>query len=283
MDPQLEAFRRAAWQTLAVVGGVQVVVSALAAWLGKLWLARILERERAQLARLNEAAAIELKADFDRTLSATTAALGTITAGYQAAQERRLAAVAVLWSEITRVREVTRPGLVFFDILTPAEYDKALAAGSVSRAMVERLPDDVELPEKGLHPIFAVDEHRPFLDDELYALFTVYRQILGRAMWLLREGLEDGHVTPWFEDTNLRRIIADAIGEPTLNAITAGKFKSLTPVLRTLEVRILAGCQATVSGRVATEASLEEAHRLARLSEEIESSRRDDFARGLRH
>lgn len=282
MDPQLEAIRRALWQTFAVVGGVQVVVAALAAWLGKLSLERILERERAQLAQQNEAAAIGLKADFDRSLSATTVALGTITAGYQAAQERRLAAVAALWSELTRVREATRPGLVFFDILKPAEYDKALAAGSLSRAMVERLRDDADLPEKVLHPIFAVDEHRPFLDDELYALFTVYREILGRAMWLLRQGLESGHVAPWFEDMNLRRIIADAIGEPALKAGTARELKSLTPVLRALEQRILTGCQSTVAGRAATEASLEEAHRLTRLSEETEGSRRDDFARGLR-
>jgi hypothetical protein len=271
MATQLEALGRTAWQIILVLGGIQVVLHGLMGWLGSMWMGRALERERAKLARQNEAAAAALKAAFDHSLSATTAALSVFASGHQAAQERRLAAVSALWTELTKARETASPGLVFFDILLPTEYDNALQVGSRSRALVEKLRGSGGEIEKMLYPIFDVDAERPFLPDELYGLFILYRQILGRVMWLLEEGLEKGHVVPWYEDQGLRRIITGAIGAGEFERVTAGKMKSPAPVLALIQHRILEVCQAVVSGKGAAASSLAGAHELAALASEMES------------
>lgn len=278
MPFETDALARSLWQLVLLLGGAQAVLLALFGWLGRAWLGRILTRERAKLTLENDRAIAEMRAQLDRGLSATTAALSVFASGHQAAQERRLAAVTTLWTEITNAREAASPGLLFFDILRPVEYDSALQAGSKTRALVERLPRIAEL-EKGFYPIFTVDAERPFLPDELYALFTLYQQVLGRAMWLLRDGLENGHVVPWHEDAKLRRIITSTIGAEELERAAAREFKSLASVLSRIQLRILEGCQAVVSGKTASAASLAGAHELVALAGDLEREARQNRER----
>ena len=97
-------------------------------------------------------------------------------------------------------------------------------------------------------------------------------------MWLLQDGLENGHVVPWYEDANLRRIITATIGAEGLKRATAGELKSLTPVLSQVLLRILEGCQAVVSGKATASASLAGAHELVALASEMETVARQERA-----
>ena len=277
MSSQADAIAHVTWQLVLILGGVQTVLLALFGWLGRFSLGKILERERAKLELQNGTAVTELKGRLDRSLSATAAALANLASSHQAVQEKRLTAVSILWAELIKIREAASPGLVFFDLLAPEEYDNSLRSNSTIRSMIEKQRGDGGTLERKMYPVLvAVDSQRPFLTDELVGLFSLYRQILGRAMWLLEEGLGTGHVTAWHEDKNLKKIIESLIGAQELERITSPTMKSLTPVLVIIETRIHNECQSIMLGRAATETALAEGHRLMRLADEMQAQTRTE-------
>jgi hypothetical protein len=252
---------------MLMLGGAGVIVVGLITWLGQLWLGRTLARERAS----NETALAALRTRLDGHLAATSAALSTLASAHSEAQQRRLSAIAALWAEIVKMRSAAGAGLTFFGTLAPSEYDRALQTNQTIRTMVSEQRGAGRPIQEGLFPSSPdVEVHRPFLGEQLWDLFATYRQVLGRAMWLLEDGLATGHVVGWFQDQNLLKIIEAALTPHEMAVVTSGTRREFSPVLYFLEQRILSGCEAVLSAKAVGEAAMAQGHELARRANQME-------------
>jgi hypothetical protein len=164
-------------------------------------------------------------------------------------QQKRLDAVERLWAAVLDLRKRSFAPLLFFGILLPSEYDSAFhKPGSLNAALKSTTDESIaDIAES----VEDVEAHRPYLGDELWGLFFVYRSYLLRLAALLVMGKRDGHISDWREDQPLIQMLTRVIPPETMNGLLSPK-EDLTAVNRAdgvLQSMILAKVQLVTSGR----------------------------------
>lgn len=240
-------------EVVAVFGGIQVVVTGLALFLGRIWINRIHERDRAQLAKQLNA----LRAERERDAAIFQAAIHSFTASHSAAHERRLAAVREVWQAVVRIRSEAPFILTISDVTTRKEHELFLT-GPQLKEHLDQL-DEAAVLKFAAEAVGKVEEHRPFVSPALWSLFEAYRTFVVRAAWLFLKSKQNKKMEVWFEDPSTLRLLGTVFSEDEqgqLGCLETGRFRF---PCQTLEGKILAEAQVLVSGEAAGAIGLEQA------------------------
>src|ERR1035437_10918091 len=112
-------------QILTLFGGWSVVLIGISTWSSHLLSNRLISKwrheEKAQLQ--------ELKSSLANDKLVLESAIKSFESGQNLYQEKRLAAVELLWGGALKLRERFSSPVFFFTILAPDEYDDALTSG----------------------------------------------------------------------------------------------------------------------------------------------------------
>lgn len=164
-----------------------------------------LESHKAILRAEHETALEKLRADAAKDRAVQSAATTTLIGIHQAGQERRLNAVEILWQAIIDLKDKI-PGIVTMaDILPEEEYGQLLTHPPL-RSMINKLSFDVV--NDILKVTKSVEKIRPFLGQYVYALFWAYRAFVGQVLVSLIQGRDEGRMTPWYHNDNIRSLLS---------------------------------------------------------------------------
>ena len=183
MDEGVQKLAEVVTRSLWIFGGAQAVLVALAAWLGRVWVGRVLEQERRRTEELRAALARERSENTERLRhelraveSMTAAARDAFAFGSQASHERRLQGVEALWTGVLRLRVSMNPLIAFYDALAPGEHEVVLRDPERRKKMLGDIGWKA-LADMGESTV-QVELGQPFVGEKLWHLFFVYRLVL---------------------------------------------------------------------------------------------------------
>ena len=186
--------------------------------------------------------------------SVQTAANAALVEGQRASAERRIKAVDELWREIVRIRDEAPPAITVLDVLLPTELNKPDVQGHL-REM---------LPRKDLGSAFRnseIEVVRPFVGEQLFLQFYVYRAVSGRIVFLLEKGLESDNVTPWYDDQGIHQLLGYVLTEEEIEQLRRAKISQVHWMQNAVEDKILRGLRKLIAGEVSSEEGLAQAQR----------------------
>lgn len=140
-------------------------------------------------------------AQYNAMHSAANAAL---IEGQRVSAEWRIKAADTIRRDVLALRNKTSAPLTELDILDPVEY-QLFVTDSRSRSSVLRLED------RQMVATHDIEQARPFLGEKLYALVFIYRAIVGRICFLLERDVQKGHITLWFQDDGIKRLLREVL------------------------------------------------------------------------
>lgn len=257
----LDAFFNAIITAVGAAGGVGVVVLVFGRWLVRQWETRLERRWTEGLQREIEG----LRADLNLSEAVLTQVAASSSAGFHAAQDRRIIAIAKLWAEVMSLKCHCASTLYPYSILVREEIetlkpDDEILVGvprswpKFSREMLEG-PEDIEL-------------QRPFLGERLWGSFWIYRAVMLRVVWRVAKGLEDGRI-PWWDvapdgsDDAVVGLLQEVLSPEEIAKARSTRMGGLDQILELLQQRVLAEMEAWMSGRHASQASLQQARETA--------------------
>ncbi len=165
------------FELVAAFGSVQAVITGLVVFLGRIWINRIHEQDRARLAAELEA----VRAERERDKTILEAAFSVLSMSHGAAYQKRVEAVSELWKAIILIRENTPPLVNISDVLVWSEYGDIIKNPRLQtyrNGLTEHATfSPFELTKE-------VEEHRPFMGTVLWSLFFAYRALTARTALL---------------------------------------------------------------------------------------------------
>ena len=261
---------------VVVVAGIGVVIFWARAWIGT----RIREAIHVSAQKGLEEYKSDLRSDENTLLEEVRklntqlqAVQGTANAGLiegqRVAAEWRAKTADAIWREVLRLRHDTPAVLTYLDILTPDEYQLFVTRTDL-RELALSLND-----ERTWFWNPDAEQVRPFLGEELFLKFFIYRAWLGRVAYLLERDVRRGEVKPWFQDAGIRRqLLPMVLDEEELKQLDELPATQFSWTLNALEGKILDQLRKVVSGEVSTTESLEQARRVRALIQTLEADDR---------
>ena len=163
-------------QVLLVAGGASVVISGLAAVLGKIWVGRVLNREKAT----HEADLKQMQAQLDVTNQRLKAELDKGLHIHKVQFEKEFKIYEDLWSKLVELRKAALSLRPVFDRVDPKEPEGERKAKRLTR-FGDAIADFIDV----------TDKNRPFYSEE------VFRSM--EKLWKLThsEAVEYQHLDPY--------------------------------------------------------------------------------------
>lgn len=108
-------------KTVTYLGGGALVILGTSKWISKV----IADRLNLEWKSKSDKELEKIKAQLIQNQSIMNAAITNLSSGHQAANERRLKAIEIIWSNILNIRNLCTPAIFFYSILLPKEYNAA--------------------------------------------------------------------------------------------------------------------------------------------------------------
>lgn len=187
-------------------------------------------------------------------------------------QQKRFSAVERLWEAVLDLKKSFQLTLFFYGILVPSEYDSMINENNALGAALNSTTEQA-ITDAGTR-VEDIESLRPYIGDELWALFFTYRSFLMRLAYLLIVGKRKAHISDWREDQPVIEMLRRVIPSEALERILLPK-ENVSAVYNAesmLQSLILAKVQLITSGRhlVHVEQSGETRTRTEELSRELE-------------
>lgn len=135
--------------------------------------------------------------------------------------QKRLSAAETLWSAVLDLRERFSSAVGFYTILLPSEYDSVFDEGSKARILVAPITD--EFVADAVRRADLVENDRPYLGEDLWSKFFVYRAFLGRLAVLIVMGKRRHHIGDWRDDRGVREILGSVLEEQEIEGLLGSK------------------------------------------------------------
>jgi len=213
-----------------------------------------LESHRDALKRQGETQLEQLRQFNAEQIGLQNAAFTAFQVSHGAAFERRLSAVDALWDGFLKVTEKIPPALTYLDILLETEYPKILENPQME-SVIRDLSDKQSLALVRAGGL--AEPNRPFAHPELYAIFYVYRAILGRIIWITKNGYEKGSIPYWPKDSVVQQYLNVVLSEEEVISVKDRLVGPYVQVRGLLEAKFLALAQKIVLGQESAEQILE--------------------------
>jgi len=265
--------------TLISAIGVSGLTTAAIVFLAKTWISERLKRSieheyaakleshKAILRAEHETALEKLRADAAKDRAVQSAATTTLIGIHQAGQERRLNAVEILWQAIVDLKGKI-PGIVTMaDILPEEEYGQLLTQPSL-RSMMDKLSFD--LLNDILKGTISVEKIRPFLGQYVYAHFWAYRAFVSQVLFSLIHGRDEGRMTPWYHNDDIRSLLSTTFTTGELEGIERMPITRFTNLLNAFDSKILLHSGKIISGEESATFGLDQAERISAVAAKLE-------------
>lgn len=190
-----------------------------------------------------EGALERLRAENRARENLQAAAMSNFAASHRAAQDRRLEAIGVAWTAITRVRDCIPWYIWTVDL-----------CGYKEKLFGSRLIPLLRKADYGsiLQPTLEIDKavvlQRPFLGDHLYGLYRTYGAFLGRAVTETLISYRDGALKLWMNEGDTALLIRETLDEREFEEFQALKSEQLTWLCNNLEEKFIASAGPAIFG-----------------------------------
>lgn len=169
-----------------------------------------LEQLKAELRAQGDSNLAVLKSEIDRQADKLRIASSSFTEVQKATIPKRIEAIEVLWLAVLEARELFPAGIKLSDVLVRSELLK-IYQGPLGDGL-RNIEYDLMIRFFG-----KVENHRPFLGEVIWAFFATYHGMLGRVVYLFREGRAEPSRLIWYEDENIYSLIHAALGPEVLD------------------------------------------------------------------
>lgn len=180
-------------------------------------------------------------------------------------QTRRIESVQKLWNTILIMKNFFSPVIVFFDVFSPKEYQKALHESNFSQYFHGEIANFyVEMPKE----IEEIENLRPFLGDKLWFYFYAYRAILGRLVFHAFELKSNiNNTNHWLNDSLIQEYIKFLLSSDEIEILNS-KNRDLINVrylINLIEEKILYEINLIIEGKKTLEESFQSSKELYEL------------------
>lgn len=239
------------------IGGWVILLTGITAWIGTLITNRLNTKWKKDQDREIE----ELRSELSRSSSIVNTAVAMFSAGHQFSQERRLKAIEAMWSAMLGLRSYSSRAILPYVILVPSEYASALNNSTLSSGISDY--NELELANKVDEVSKIVEPQRPFLGEQLWKMFYIYRAFLARLTWLVIKGREKGKLVPWQEDSGISELLSIVLSEEEIQTGKKQVGHGVLFLIDLLEAKILLEVGSLISGEKYGEVGLAQAKRFA--------------------
>ncbi|MBC7000100.1 hypothetical protein [Cytophaga sp. FL35] len=250
------------WTLIKYTGGITVVLSSLIAFISHVLKDFLLNKWKLKYDTELES----LKAKFSKNNTILENLTGSLSNVYLASNEKRIESLEAIWTGMLRVKN-EMPVLVSmaYNILTPEEIEN-LPNTNKFNALIDAF-EPINYFEKHSNLIHQLELSRPFIGETLWSIFFTYQAFIGRSIFLIKEGLEQGKVTHWKNDSNFINQILTVIIEPEeLEKLTMKDKTAYSNVLSFLESKALNDISEQLTGKKMTDDTLSHAIMLNELT-----------------
>lgn len=140
-----------------------------------------------------------------------------------------------------------------YSILQPEE----IVSLDINHEMLDGIPKDftsfgVQHRDPGTH----LELYRPFLGEDLWFLFWLYRVVALRMAFRVTQGIEKKRQLPEWDDDSVIELLRTRLSEDEITFLRKQKIAGPQRTLELLELKILREAEARISGTHAGELSL---------------------------
>jgi len=249
---------------IVLLGGWAVVITGLAAWIGKLVAEKITLNWKEQQQKEIET----MKEQLARDRLVIETAISNFSSGQIAAQEKKMQAVENLWQRVLKVRKACWPAIFLYSMLHPTEYNDIFTKPS-AKAMISNLDDS--LTDRMVSDTEDLESFRPYLGEKLWLLFFVYRAFLGRISFILVDGQKKGKIKDWRKDQGVHQLLSHVLSKEQLTTVTDKSPIATHNAITLLEAMLLEEINLIISGHKASKETFEHAKKLGELMREMEA------------
>ncbi|WP_134677139.1 hypothetical protein [Ectopseudomonas khazarica] len=213
----MDALLELAWGTFksAVPPATLVLV---VAWLCRAWIGERLKAsvrheydQRLELLKAQGDANLAiLKSEMDRQAEKMRIAAASFSEVQKATIARKIEAVDALWRGVIELRDAFPSDVFLTDIFTDEEMQGFYTDAQMLKysAGMERI-DELAFFKVGFEAVQLV---RPHLGEYTWALYSTYKALLGRSIFLIKKGKSAPDKLAWHNDANIKQMIESAFG-----------------------------------------------------------------------
>jgi len=242
---------------IGVLGGATALATGLATFFTKIILKNVSIEWQKQ-------ANLEIE-EFRSKLNEKTDQLKKILSNssdvHSLAQNKRLEAVNILWQNVIKIRNLNKSATFFYLIFKPKEYNKKLD-NNINNEILATTPNIEELSSKTNEIMADVEIYRPFLNEYLWGLFSIYNSFSSRLTYKLKENSKKKNINIWYKDDGLDYLIKAVFNSEELDLIEFDSPNSIKIVIDKMEEKIISECAKIVSGDFAMKKSINQSRKL---------------------
>lgn len=223
------------------LGGASAIVIGASSFLTKTWLNLILEKEKGRMQK-----EIELIKSNNQLYLDSVSSSSLVYLNYQRAIiTERAESIKIFWSSFLSLKKL-QPTIIFFLDLYPfskyhyihtdpkmSELDESISLKNISKLVENDGAQDV----------------RPFIDEQAFMYFRMYRAFIGRLSGYVQDIRNNGQPEyPWQKTKSVIEVLEQVLDEETTNAIK-NEMWSVLRVLEHIELLLVEHLRELVSGK----------------------------------
>lgn len=251
--------------SLLTLLGVGVLVCLFT--LGKKWLTRHIDRSvdyyyNEKLAEFKSDLATASQLKLQQLEQAHLVSNEAFIHGHRIAAEQRIRAATTLWRAVVNLDRTRPSALMDLDKLSPDSYDLMRTDSTYRKSIDEIVVYSLDSVREVLKQD-DVDEMRPFIGENCYELYRVYRGLIyGIGMILKFDVSSDKPVQCWFNHPTIRRALSSVLSEEELETFGEKEKGRISWVLQVIEEKILADVDKIVKGDFSIDEGVAQANRI---------------------
>ncbi|MCL6446100.1 MAG: hypothetical protein K6T83_22095 [Alicyclobacillus sp.] len=251
---------------LSAIGGIGVIVVAIATWIGKASLSRYIES-----VRHNNAVEIErLRQEMARNNKFVETALTVMSQTRNVVTEKQLNAIEKLWRAMGRIGAELSLITTLHGILLRDEYATAMNNPRLRQTIQE--VNEEEVVGLVADIMKEVHECRLYVSDDVWNSFQLWHHLHGRVMIDFFQNRKNNEFLPWQDDPIIQRYVLASLNDEERAYVQERPIGELGRLIFVLQQRFLNGAAGMISGMEAARSQLSQAHLLM---DEYESKRKE--------
>ncbi len=224
-------------QIIKIFGGLGVIISGLAIFIGRLLNQRLLTSWQLS----NETKVAELKGLINQNNLISSNLITLYGNNFQKFLDKRLEATEFLWDSVLKLRHtIPSPISLCLEILLDEEFtNEKLNQGTIKLAdEILKIRKEFEM-EKLTEDNLKINHFRIYLSDSLWLNYFVYRAFIGRTVHLMIKGVQENNIVVWKRDKPLIEMLKYTLTEKEIKYILDTKVSGFYTTLDLLENKIM--------------------------------------------
>ena len=234
-----------------------------------------LESFKAGIQKENSESLLLFQNRLEKQETFLTYARSSVAESQRKVMERRLDALQELWNSLLSLNEDIPRVVKYFDHLTADEYERARdrARGQellseFSFAHLEELSAKHGQISGGADKTaseinYDVEKVRPLVGEYLWGLFSDYRLVVFRLLFLLHVLREGNGRGIWYEDSYAREVLSRILNAKEIEELDSVRLRKFQRFQELVDSKILLGIRKIVSGEASGEEAIEQGQLVA--------------------